>query len=252
MSTKHKPTCAVLCAYWPKPFDACLEHLNGHACDCGALPDIAGGIGAESATPERGGQCCQTGCSNRVEPGYLFCAPHLWHFRFATGDPPPASPDASTCTCASIQAADGTRHFRECPLRAKYPEGPVTTSQSVGSTSYICKTCGADYGTRIDSAWSPEYCSQKCDPDPYGESVSVAGWATVHATNEPPFDGSAPCPFCPLEVRNLMAVAHNLSIGSRDTTIDDLRKSVEACRPLADRHFADSMHSHGHVRSSRK
>ena len=26
------------------------------------------------------------------------------------------------CTCAEIQAGDGTRHFRECPLCAVYPE----------------------------------------------------------------------------------------------------------------------------------
>ena len=25
------------------------------------------------------------------------------------------------CTCAEIQAADGKRHFRECPLRKVYP-----------------------------------------------------------------------------------------------------------------------------------
>ena len=29
---------------------------------------------------------------------------------------------APPCTCAAIQAADPTRHFRECPLRAQYPE----------------------------------------------------------------------------------------------------------------------------------
>jgi len=61
----------------------------------------------------------------------------------------------------------------------------------------------------------------------------------------PPFDGSAPCPFCPEEIRNLFAVAHNLVIGSRDTTIGDLANAVESCRSLADAHFADSMHSHG-------
>ena len=26
------------------------------------------------------------------------------------------------CTCASIQASDATRHFRECPMRALYPK----------------------------------------------------------------------------------------------------------------------------------
>lgn len=28
---------------------------------------------------------------------------------------------ARACVCASIIASDKTRHFRECPLRAKYP-----------------------------------------------------------------------------------------------------------------------------------
>lgn len=26
------------------------------------------------------------------------------------------------CTCAAIQVADATRHFRECPLRAEHPK----------------------------------------------------------------------------------------------------------------------------------
>jgi len=36
MGKECKPTCASRCVYWPKPFDACLEHPQGHACDCGA------------------------------------------------------------------------------------------------------------------------------------------------------------------------------------------------------------------------
>jgi hypothetical protein len=56
-----------------------------------------------------------------------------------------------------------------------------------------------------------------------------------------------PCPFCSEAIRNLYAVAHNLSIGSGDTTIGDLARAVELCRPFADAHFADTMHSHGIV-----
>ena len=64
---------------------------------------------------------------------------------------------------------------------------------------------------------------------------------------EPPYDGSPPCPFCPDAVRNLYAVAHNLSIGAADTTLADLARAVELCRPLADAHFVDTMHSHGMI-----
>lgn len=63
--------------------------------------------------------------------------------------------------------------------------------------------------------------------------------ATMHG--EPPFDGK-PCPFCPLEVRHLHAVAHNFAIGAADTTIDDLRKAVELCEPLSKAHFENARH----------
>ena len=77
---------------------------------------------------------------------------------------------------------------------------------------------------------------------------------------EPPFDG-VPCPMCPSEIRNLSAVAHNLLVrwdavnqhGGGETwaqfreKLDDLRRAVEAVRPLADAHFANSLHSHGTV-----
>lgn len=67
---------------------------------------------------------------------------------------------------------------------------------------------------------------------------------TPHA---PPFDGSVPCAFCPEPVRNLYAVAHNLVVGGGDTTIGDLRAAVEMYKPLAEAHFADSMHAIGMV-----
>ena len=65
-------------------------------------------------------------------------------------------------------------------------------------------------------------------------------------SRQPPFDGK-PCPFCPDAIRNLYAVAHNITIGSHNTTLDDLGRAVGLCRPLADAHFADTMHSHGQV-----
>lgn len=42
--------------------------------------------------------------------------------------------DADACTCARIQAADATRHFRECPKRAEYPE-PAKAVPQLASTS---------------------------------------------------------------------------------------------------------------------
>lgn len=49
---------------------------------------------------------------------------------------------------------------------------------------------------------------------------------------EPPFDGK-PCPVCPLEVRNLSAIAHNLVLRLRgrstssDTGVEDLDRAVK-------------------------
>ena len=71
----------------------------------------------------------------------------------------------------------------------------------------------------------------------------------------PPYDGK-PCPCCPLEVRNLHAVAHNLVNAYDDPDTDpykialkvrELRRAVAMMQPLADAHFADSMHAHGTV-----
>lgn len=70
---------------------------------------------------------------------------------------------------------------------------------------------------------------------------------------DPPFDGSQPCPACPGEIRNLMAVVHNYINVQRgrsmssDTTLEDLEKALEAAQPIADAHFADHMHSYGQV-----
>jgi hypothetical protein len=69
----------------------------------------------------------------------------------------------------------------------------------------------------------------------------------------PPYDGK-PCPMCPAEVRNLMAVVHNYvnrmrrGSMSSDTTLDDLDRALKACEPLRDAHFSDPMHSHGSIR----
>lgn len=49
---EHKPNCRTRCVYWPKPFDACLEHPDGHTCDCGA------------SDPKAGDDVCPIGCPN--------------------------------------------------------------------------------------------------------------------------------------------------------------------------------------------
>lgn len=63
----------------------------------------------------------------------------------------------------------------------------------------------------------------------------------------PPYDGK-PCPCCPEEIRHLYAVAYNISIGSRGSTIQDLKDALERLKPLIDAHFADPMHALGRFR----
>jgi hypothetical protein len=50
------------------------------------------------------------------------------------------------CTCAKIQAADPKRHFRECPMRAVYPE-PATPRPALNerpkSIAWTCREPGA-------------------------------------------------------------------------------------------------------------
>lgn len=70
----------------------------------------------------------------------------------------------------------------------------------------------------------------------------------------PPFVGDA-CIACPVEVRGLGAVAHNL-LGALDRgewdrvarKKEELREALAALRPHVHAHFADPAHSHGHVR----
>ena len=59
----------------------------------------------------------------------------------------------------------------------------------------------------------------------------------------PPFDDSPACPCCSAEIRNLYAVAHNITVGAADTTIGDLKNAVESVKPLVDAHFASSLHA---------
>lgn len=64
----------------------------------------------------------------------------------------------------------------------------------------------------------------------------------------PPYDGK-PCPCCPIEIRDLYAIAYNITHGSGITPdkFKDLRNAVERAEPLIEAHFANTMHSHGRV-----
>lgn len=70
--------------------------------------------------------------------------------------------------------------------------------------------------------------------------------------HDPPFDGK-PCPACPMEIRNLMAVVHNLGAAYTSSDLskvfryleDDLPKAYELARPIMDHHFSDEKHCYG-------
>lgn len=72
-------------------------------------------------------------------------------------------------------------------------------------------------------------------------SNTLTGIAT-----QPPFDGR-PCPCCPMEVRNLYAVACNVVNRAPEIYGGELKQAVVRMKPLIDAHFADRMHSHGEV-----
>lgn len=52
------------------------------------------------------------------------------------------------------------------------------------------------------------------------------------------------CPACPLEVRDLFAVAHNVVVDMPGIADGDLKRAVKNMQPLIDRHFANRDHSH--------
>lgn len=55
------------------------------------------------------------------------------------------------CICAAILAADSTRHFKECPLRAEHPD--VVTNHAPrcarqhDPTTFVCEDCGLTFAT---------------------------------------------------------------------------------------------------------
>jgi hypothetical protein len=67
---------------------------------------------------------------------------------------------------------------------------------------------------------------------------------------EPPFDGQ-PCPMCPVELRNLAAVAHNVVVrwragrwSAHADGIDELERALKAVQAMTAAHFANEAHSH--------
>jgi hypothetical protein len=58
--------------------------------------------------------------------------------------------------------------FLETLLKTK-PEFASAYAQKEPHPGFLCKTCGKKYAPD-ESAWSPEYCSQACDPDPLGDN----------------------------------------------------------------------------------
>lgn len=69
---------------------------------------------------------------------------------------------------------------------------------------------------------------------------------------DPPFDGK-PCPACPMEIRNLMAVVHNLLQAHKNGDLgktfqyleNDLERAYELARPIMDHHFSSEKHAYG-------
>lgn len=91
------------------------------------------------------------------------------------------------CTCAAIQAADATRHFRECPMREVYPE-PAQQPQDVGGPS----TAGLPASLPVRGPGETGFTWRAIDAlralvaitDPgFARSVAVAVIAEYDATN---------------------------------------------------------------------
>jgi hypothetical protein len=83
-----------------------------------------------------------------------------------------------------------------------------------------------------------------------GRDVSVAvSKSVLHPVLIVPIYFAAPiaaekCPCCPIEVRDLHAVAHNLIVRSPGLADGDLKRAVEKMQPLMGAHFANRAHSH--------
>lgn len=97
------------------------------------------------------------------------------------------------------------------------------------------------------------------DADQLAVATLVKHWLGIPA-HQPPYDGSPPCPACPVEIRSLHATAHN-AIGAFEAAakghgnwsrayrkMAELAQVVREFQPVVDGHFARPAHSHGDLR----
>jgi hypothetical protein len=85
-----------------------------------------------------------------------------------------------------------------------------------------------------------EHCAAAIRSLRYASTPAPAG-AVRYAAPDSLQDG---CPACPTEVRDLFAVAHNITVRMPNIAEGDLKRAVQNMQPLIDRHFANPDHSH--------
>lgn len=79
-----------------------------------------------------------------------------------------------------------------------------------------------------------------------GDSYDVAVQAGLDAANagRAAAPAESTCPCCPIEVRDLFAVAHNAAVRAPGIYGGELKRAVEKMKPLIDAHFESREHSH--------
>lgn len=122
-----------------------------------ALPVMAQcAIHVGYVTHERGGQAAIKEVSEKWPP-CAHCSSAADHYEHckqvceqidAALAPAPASREGETseCICAGIIASDERRHFRECPLRAKYPDPPARGRDPSGG-EVLTACCAHPWGS---------------------------------------------------------------------------------------------------------
>ena len=115
--------------------------------------------------------------------------------------------------------------FRHSPERGGY-----LVQYEDGYSSYSpAKAFEEGYHMVDDSTVHPVWpLRTSCEPEQLQQAVQVTG----------------ECPACPLEVRDLFAVAHNITVRTPTIGGGDLLRAVKNMQPLIDRHFANREHSH--------
>jgi hypothetical protein len=115
-----------------------------------------------------------------------------------------------SCTCAAIQSADASRHFRECPMRVVYPEvahspvvhGPDCPTERIGS--YDVYTCDCADGVRRANAPVVDVPRRNAMPKPEaaaaapperwdGDGEPTSSWVLGGCSCEPNYNHCATC-----------------------------------------------------------